>query len=108
VAALAVRRLRLARHPSPKKSPTPKWQPPLPYVLGDDGKLEITFLDMQHGIGWVALREDLVVLRIGRECASFASGGEKTIGIEGLLFCFEVSLLVRNQTQAMTGVRFLS
>jgi hypothetical protein len=65
-------------------------------VLGDDGKLELTFLDMKDGVGRVALREDLVVLRIVRECASFTGGGEKTIGIESLLFCFEESLLVRN------------
>jgi hypothetical protein len=41
-------------------------------LFGDDRELDFSFVDVENGVGWVALEVDLVVLRVVGECPSFA------------------------------------
>ena len=41
-------------------------------LLGDDRELDLAFLDIEDGVGRVALQEDLVVLRMVGQRPSFA------------------------------------
>ncbi len=54
---------------------------------GDDGELHLAALDIEDGVGRIALREDRALPAVGRECSAGADVGEERVGIERVLGC---------------------
>src|SRR4029453_10706982 len=51
-------------------------------LVGNNGDLDLAFLDIEHGIRRVALREDDLILAIFGYASALADFGEKGFGIE--------------------------
>jgi hypothetical protein len=51
-------------------------------LLGNDGKFDLTLLDVENGVAGVSLREDDLILPIFCYCISFAYLSEKYLGIK--------------------------
>ena len=75
------------RQPSPKKSPFPMQGDDrfLP-LLGYDNDLDLALLDVENGVGGVALREDILIFSIGRYRPSAIHGAQEGFHVESLFF----------------------
>ena len=54
-------------------------------LRGDDRRLHPSALDVEDGVGHIALREDRAVLSVGRDGSAGADVGEERVGIECVL-----------------------
>jgi len=54
-------------------------------LFGYDADLDIALLNVEHGIRWIPLREDDLVLLIVRYSPAPVHGGEKRFDVEGRL-----------------------
>jgi hypothetical protein len=80
--ALAMRRGWPARQPSPKKSLAQDRDDRLFSLFGDDREFDLAFLDVEDGVGRLALRENFLVLLVIRQGPSFVDLGQKHFAIE--------------------------
>jgi len=56
-------------------------------LRGDDGELHLPALDVEDGVGHIALYEDQALRSVGRECSAGTDVGEERLGIERVLGC---------------------
>jgi hypothetical protein len=54
-------------------------------LFGDDSELDLAFVNIEDGVGWVTLQENLVVLRMVNQHPSFATLGQEGFRIELLV-----------------------
>jgi hypothetical protein len=58
-------------------------------VSGNNGKLDLAFLDIEDGVSGIALGENRLILAAGGQGPSCADLGQETLGIEGRPFRFQ-------------------
>jgi hypothetical protein len=58
--------------------------------FGDDRKSNLASLDIKHGVSWVSLREDGLLLGQGNGLSALAHGGERLLGVEIVLVGFDL------------------